>query len=156
PAQTPPANPTRPPRWRPAPLSGFVAYILPRTRTTRTSPVAGPTRTDGAQMRMVTTTPGSFTTYCGSGRATRRCSCARPVGISVEGAAYVCEASRVPDQSTPFVDEPASDPALLRTLTAAGLPATGRFVSKAGWVSRAWIGDDYVVRLNTDGRFRDA
>lgn len=45
---------------------------------------------------------------------------------------------------------------LLRTLTAAGLPATGRFVPKAGWVSRVWVGDEYVVRLNTDGRFRDA
>lgn len=45
---------------------------------------------------------------------------------------------------------------LLRTLAAAGLPATGHFVPKAGWVSRVWVGDEYVVRLNTDGRFRDA
>ncbi|WP_193106036.1 phosphotransferase family protein [Brachybacterium sp. FME24] len=60
------------------------------------------------------------------------------------------------DHSTPFVDEPALDPALLRTLAAAGLPATGRFHLKAGWVSRAWVGDDCVVRLNTDERFRDA
>ena len=60
------------------------------------------------------------------------------------------------DQSTPFVNEPATDPALLRTLAAAGLPATGRFHLKAGWVSRAWVGDEYVVRLNTDGRHRDA
>ncbi|HEX6445188.1 MAG TPA: aminoglycoside phosphotransferase family protein [Streptosporangiales bacterium] len=59
-------------------------------------------------------------------------------------------------QSTPFVEEPATDPALLRTLAAAGLPATGRFLRKAGWVSRAWIGDEYVVRLNTDERHRDA
>jgi len=59
-------------------------------------------------------------------------------------------------QSTPFVDEPATDPALLRILTAAGLPATGRFLPKAGWVSRAWIGDEYVARLNTDVRHRDA
>ena len=60
------------------------------------------------------------------------------------------------EQSAAFVDEPASDSALLRTLAAAGLPGTGRFVAKAGWVSRVWVGDAYVVRLNTDGRFRDA
>jgi hygromycin-B 7''-O-kinase len=59
------------------------------------------------------------------------------------------------DQSTPFGEEPAIDPALLRTLAAAGLPATGRFLSKAGWVSRAWVGDEYVVRLS-NGQFRDA
>jgi len=59
------------------------------------------------------------------------------------------------DQSTPFVDEPATDPALLRTLAAAGLPATGRFLSKAGWVSRAWVGDEYVVRLS-NGKYRDS
>ena len=52
-------------------------------------------------------------------------------------------------------EQPCHDPALLRTLEAAGLPATGRFHAKAGWVSRAWIGDEYVVRLG-DGRFRDA
>jgi aminoglycoside phosphotransferase (APT) family kinase protein len=62
----------------------------------------------------------------------------------------------VSDRSTPFVGEPATDPALLRTLAAAGLPATGRFLPKAGWVSRVWVGDEYVVRLNNDGRFRDA
>lgn len=56
---------------------------------------------------------------------------------------------------TEFV-EPADDPALSRTLEAAGLPTTGRFRAKAGWVSRAWIGDDHVVRLNTDARHRDA
>ncbi|TDU89091.1 aminoglycoside phosphotransferase (APT) family kinase protein [Kribbella voronezhensis] len=50
----------------------------------------------------------------------------------------------------------ATDPALRRTLAAAGLPATGRFVSKAGWVSRVWVGDEYVVRLNTNAQFRDA
>jgi aminoglycoside phosphotransferase (APT) family kinase protein len=55
----------------------------------------------------------------------------------------------------PFV-EPADDAVLLRTLEAAGLPSTGRFRPKAGWVSRAWIGDDHVVRLNGDGRHRDA
>lgn len=60
------------------------------------------------------------------------------------------------DQPAPYAEEPAIDPALLRTLAAAGLAATGRFVQKAGWVSRAWIGDEYVVRLNTDVRFRDA
>ena len=49
-----------------------------------------------------------------------------------------------------------TDPALLRTLAAAGLPATGRFLPKAGWVSRVWIGDEYVVRLNNNGQFRDA
>ncbi len=59
------------------------------------------------------------------------------------------------DQSTPFVGEPATDPALLRTLAAAGLPATGGFVPKAGWVSRVWVGDEYVVRL-TSGKYRDA
>ena len=53
-------------------------------------------------------------------------------------------------------DGPPLDPALLRILEAAGLPATGRFVRKAGWVSTAWVGDDVVVRLNTDARFRDA
>lgn len=65
------------------------------------------------------------------------------------------ETWHVCDQSTPFVDEPATDPALLRTLAAAGLPATGRFLPKAGWVSRAWVGDEYVVRLS-NGQFRDA
>ncbi|SDE53213.1 phosphotransferase [Glycomyces harbinensis] len=60
------------------------------------------------------------------------------------------------DPSTPPVEEPSSDPALLRTLTAAGLPPTGRFTPKGGWVSRVWVGDQYVVRLNNDGRFRDA
>src|SRR5215207_1251804 len=65
------------------------------------------------------------------------------------------ETWHVCDQSTPFVGEPATDPALLRTLAAAGLPATGRFLPKAGWVSRAWVGDDYVVRLS-NGQFRDA
>jgi aminoglycoside phosphotransferase (APT) family kinase protein len=59
-------------------------------------------------------------------------------------------------QSASFAGEPAADPVLLRTLAAAGLPATGRFVPKAGWVSRVWVGDEYVVRLNNDGRFRDA
>lgn len=56
---------------------------------------------------------------------------------------------------TPSVDEPAADPALLRTLAAAGLPTTGRFVAKAGWLSRAWIGEEFVVRIS-NGRFRDA
>jgi aminoglycoside phosphotransferase (APT) family kinase protein len=58
-------------------------------------------------------------------------------------------------QSTPFVDASAGDPALLRTLAAAGLPATGRFLPKAGWVSRVWVGDAYVVRLS-GGQFPDA
>jgi len=59
------------------------------------------------------------------------------------------------EQSAAFVDEPASDPALLRTLAAAGLPGTGRFLPKAGWVSRVWVGDEYVVRLS-NGQFRDS
>lgn len=59
------------------------------------------------------------------------------------------------NHSAPFVDEPATDPTLLRTLAAAGLPATGRFLPKAGWVSRVWVGDEYVVRLS-NGQFRDA
>lgn len=59
-------------------------------------------------------------------------------------------------QSTPFVDESEADPALRRTLAAAGLPATGRFRPKAGWVSRVWVDSEYVVRLNSDERFRDA
>lgn len=60
------------------------------------------------------------------------------------------------DQSTSYVDGSATDPALLRTLAAAGLPATGRFLPKAGWVSRVWVGDEYVVRLINDQRHRDA
>lgn len=60
------------------------------------------------------------------------------------------------DHCPPLVDEPALDPVLRRTLEAAGLPAAGHFLPKAGWVSRAWIGDDCVVRLNTDERFRGA
>ncbi|MEV8376881.1 phosphotransferase [Kribbella sp. NPDC056861] len=48
-----------------------------------------------------------------------------------------------------------TDPALRRTLNAAGLPTTGHFLPKAGWVSRVWVGDEYVVRL-TNGQFRDA
>ena len=28
--------------------------------------------------------------------------------------------------------------------------------SKGGWVSRVWVGDEYVVRLNNNGQFRDA
>ena len=63
---------------------------------------------------------------------------------------------RVSNRSTPLVGESAADPALLRTLAAADLPATGRFRSKAGWVSRAWVGDEYVVRLNPHEEFRDA
>jgi len=58
-------------------------------------------------------------------------------------------------ESASFVDEPATDPALLRTLAAAGLPATGRFLPKRGWVSRVWVGDEIVVRLS-NGQFRDS
>jgi aminoglycoside phosphotransferase (APT) family kinase protein len=49
-----------------------------------------------------------------------------------------------------------ADPALLRTLDAAGLPATGSFRPISGWVSRAWVGEEYVVRLTADDRHRDA
>lgn len=63
---------------------------------------------------------------------------------------------RVSTRSAPLIDEPTADPALLRTRAAAVLPATGRFRPKAGWVSRAWVGDEYVVRLNTHEQFRDA
>ena len=31
-------------------------------------------------------------------------------------------------------------------LAAAGLPADGHYEAKGGWVSRAWVGDSYVVR----------
>jgi aminoglycoside phosphotransferase (APT) family kinase protein len=61
----------------------------------------------------------------------------------------------VSEQSAAFVDGSASDPALLRALAAAGLPGTGRFPPKAGWVSRVWVGDEYVVRLS-NGQFRDS
>lgn len=59
-------------------------------------------------------------------------------------------------ESTVDSGEAASDPTLRRTLAAAGLPTTGNYIPKAGWVSRAWIGDEYVVRLNADERHRDA
>lgn len=58
--------------------------------------------------------------------------------------------------SPPLCEVPATEPALGRILEAAGLPITGRYRVTAGWVSRAWIGEDHVVRLNTDDRFRDA
>lgn len=67
----------------------------------------------------------------------------------------MCEPWHVCSHSAPLV-EPATDAALLRTLVAAGLPATGRFRSKSGWVSHAWVGDEYVVRLNTNDLFRHA
>ncbi|SHG21923.1 Predicted kinase, aminoglycoside phosphotransferase (APT) family [Kaistia soli DSM 19436] len=59
-------------------------------------------------------------------------------------------------RSAPFAAEPATDPPLRRTLAAAGLPATGRYVQTSGWVSRVWVGNEYVVRLNTDTRFSGA
>jgi aminoglycoside phosphotransferase (APT) family kinase protein len=40
-------------------------------------------------------------------------------------------------------------PELVRILSAAGLSASGRFVAKGGWVSRAWVGEDVVVRLSS-------
>nr|WP_286198623.1 phosphotransferase [Mesorhizobium sp. BR1-1-16] len=36
------------------------------------------------------------------------------------------------------------------------MPATGRFLQTSGWVSRVWVGDEYVVRLNKDPRFSGA
>lgn len=59
------------------------------------------------------------------------------------------------DGGTSRGEEPASSPPLRRTLTAAGLPTTGHFTAKGGWVSRAWVGDEYVVRLS-NGPARDA
>lgn len=44
----------------------------------------------------------------------------------------------------------------MRTLVTAGLPATGRYRASAGWVSRVWVGDEYVVRVINDRRFHDA
>lgn len=35
---------------------------------------------------------------------------------------------------------------LAAVLAAAGLPADGHYEAKGGWVSRAWVGDSYVVR----------
>lgn len=52
-------------------------------------------------------------------------------------------------------DQPVGDPALVRTLKAAGMRDSGHFIAKAGWVSRVWVGDDCVVRLG-NGQFRDA
>lgn len=68
----------------------------------------------------------------------------------------VCDARNMRDESRPFIGEPATDPALLRALADAGLPATGRFHPKSGWVSRAWVGDEYVVRLNINEQHRGA
>lgn len=51
------------------------------------------------------------------------------------------------------MDQPTG--ALADILAAAGLPTSGRFRTSAGWVSRAWIGDDVVVRQSTGGA-RDA
>lgn len=59
------------------------------------------------------------------------------------------------EQSAAYVDDSANDPALLRILAAAGLPKAGRFPPKAGWSSRVWVGDEYVVRLS-NGQFRDS
>jgi len=36
---------------------------------------------------------------------------------------------------------------LPEVLAAAGLPTTGHYEAKGGWVSRAWVGSEYVVRL---------
>lgn len=66
-----------------------------------------------------------------------------------------CEAHDVHSLPPPHV-EPAAVPALRKILETAGLPTTGRYRATAGWVSRAWVGEDHVVRLNTNDRFRDA
>jgi hypothetical protein len=50
---------------------------------------------------------------------------------------HVCNGRCVCDQPTPFIDEPASDPVLLRTLAAAGLPATDLFRAIARHPRRA-------------------
>ncbi|UYO95778.1 aminoglycoside phosphotransferase family protein [Microbacterium sp. M28] len=60
------------------------------------------------------------------------------------------------DQTPRFSHEQPAEPVLLRTLEAAGLPTNGSFTPKAGWVSRAWIGDDIIVRVNNREQFRDA
>lgn len=67
-----------------------------------------------------------------------------------------CEALGMPDHRSARADSPAADPVLRRTLASAGLPTTGRFLRKAGWVSRAWIGEHHVVRVSGDGPSRDA
>jgi hygromycin-B 7''-O-kinase len=66
-----------------------------------------------------------------------------------------CESWDVGKQSASFFGEPATDPALLRTLAAAGLPATGHFLPKRGWMNHVWVGDEIVVRPS-DGQFRDS
>lgn len=43
--------------------------------------------------------------------------------------------------------DPSDRAVLERILDAAGLPTSGRYLSKGGWVSRAWVGDEYVVRV---------
>ena len=81
------------------------------------------------------------------------------IGITIFAASPrgdVCEARDVRDASRPFIGEPVTDPALLRTLAHAGLPASDRFLPKSGWVSRAWVGDEYVVRLNSNEQHRGA
>lgn len=60
------------------------------------------------------------------------------------------------DETGPPKGKSATDPALLRTLADAGLPATDHFRAKSGWVSQAWVGDEYVVRLNTNVLHRGA
>lgn len=72
----------------------------------------------------------------------RRLICGRVVGVR--------------DDPRRDTGEPATDPVLLRTLDSAGLRASGTFRQSSGWVSRAWIGDEYVVRVNADERHRDA
>lgn len=67
-----------------------------------------------------------------------------------------CEALGMPDHRSARADGPAADPVLRRTLASAGLPTTGRFLLRAGWVSRAWIGEHHVVRVSGVAPFRDA
>lgn len=71
------------------------------------------------------------------------------------GNAGPCHAERVhpAEQST---EDPSADHVLQRILSEAGLPASGDFRLRSGWVSRAWVGDEFVVRLNTDPRHREA
>ncbi|WP_198683994.1 phosphotransferase family protein [Brachybacterium sp. YJGR34] len=55
----------------------------------------------------------------------------------------------MPAPPPPVLDDPAADPVLSRILAATGLPVRGRFRRTAGWTSRAWLGEDCVVRLST-------
>ncbi len=45
------------------------------------------------------------------------------------------------------MSDPHGRTVLERILNAAGLPTSGRYASEGGWVSRAWVGDEHVVRV---------